>query len=390
MPPPLTKDVPMRATEDQIKSVILHPDEEIRLEAVGYWSDAFCPDPTVMPLVIQAVERYGRESAFRIMRDAEHLEQTPETLDWLMDELRRDYDPEDIPQDNYRFAVGLALVAADPELLLSRHKQILQLPAFPKQLRKPLDDRLRFHLTDWPDLWKEMEDWADRWMGDEERISLVDSHHLSRLLKAMGRHADQADKVLAALDGKVAPTKRERVGWLLPDLIFLAGHMRLKQAIPRIMRRIAEGQEVVLDVCGYALGRIGTDVVVDEIVSQWGRSDSDRRLTLAEALGKIHTDLCIRRCVQLADDVDAFDVALFLANALCSHLCTEGVELARDLALEDAEGCERDQRDLRFRAVAVATILGIGFDEYEQWEQEYRQESAGWGQLERERISRNF
>ena len=380
----------MRATEDQIKSAILHPEEEIRLEAVGYWSDAFCPDPTVMPLVIQSVEQYGRETAFRIMRDAENLEQTPETIQWLMTELCRDYDLEDIDQDNYRFAVALALIGADPEPLLSCHKQILQLPSFPQQLRKPMDDRLRFHLTDFPDLWKELESWADRWMGNEEDISLVESRYILRIIEAMGRHVDQADKVLAALDGKVARTKREMMEWLLADMVELAGHMRLRKAVPRIMRRVAEGEEAVLDRASYALGRIGTDVVVEEIVSQWDRSDSDRRLTLAEALGKIHTDLCIRRCVQLADDEDDFIVALFLANALCSHLCSEGVELARDLVLEDAEGCERDQRDLRFRSVAVATILGIRFDEYEQWQQEYRQEAARWSQLERERMSRNF
>ena len=63
----------MRTPESKIKAAILHPEEEIRLCAVEYFSDAPCEDETIMPLVIQAVEKYGRETGFRILRDAERL-----------------------------------------------------------------------------------------------------------------------------------------------------------------------------------------------------------------------------------------------------------------------------------------------------------------------------
>jgi hypothetical protein len=81
----------MRTPESKIKQAILHPEEEMREQALHYFSDAHSQDDTVMPLVIQAVEKYGRDTAFSILRDADHLVQTDATIDWLMRELRRDY-----------------------------------------------------------------------------------------------------------------------------------------------------------------------------------------------------------------------------------------------------------------------------------------------------------
>jgi hypothetical protein len=57
---------------------------EIREKALHYFSDARCQDESIMPLVIQAVEKYGRRIAFHILRDAEWLPQTEATVDWLI------------------------------------------------------------------------------------------------------------------------------------------------------------------------------------------------------------------------------------------------------------------------------------------------------------------
>jgi hypothetical protein len=46
----------MRLTDDQIKQGIIHPEQLVRDVAVRYFSESFSSDPTVMPLVIQAIE----------------------------------------------------------------------------------------------------------------------------------------------------------------------------------------------------------------------------------------------------------------------------------------------------------------------------------------------
>ena len=48
----------MRYPEGKIKEAILHPDPEIRDRATGYFARSSCPDPSLMPLVIEAVETY--------------------------------------------------------------------------------------------------------------------------------------------------------------------------------------------------------------------------------------------------------------------------------------------------------------------------------------------
>ena len=59
----------MRLPEDKIKEAILHPDIEIRDRAVSYFGKSFSSDLTIMPLVIKAVETYGRENdAYRTDR----------------------------------------------------------------------------------------------------------------------------------------------------------------------------------------------------------------------------------------------------------------------------------------------------------------------------------
>ncbi len=65
----------MRLPESKIEEAILHPVEEIREKALHYFSDANCEDESIIPLVIQAVEKYGREMGFRILRAAERLPQ---------------------------------------------------------------------------------------------------------------------------------------------------------------------------------------------------------------------------------------------------------------------------------------------------------------------------
>ena len=57
----------MRYPECKIKEAILHTEEEVRLTALGYFADSFTGDESIMTLVIEVVEKYGRASAFRVL-----------------------------------------------------------------------------------------------------------------------------------------------------------------------------------------------------------------------------------------------------------------------------------------------------------------------------------
>jgi hypothetical protein len=73
----------MRLPADKIKQAIFHPDADVRDAAVFYFARSCLPDPTIMPLAIQAFEQYGLD-AFEIMTFLQGLVQTDETIDWLI------------------------------------------------------------------------------------------------------------------------------------------------------------------------------------------------------------------------------------------------------------------------------------------------------------------
>ena len=64
----------MRLISQKVKEAILHPVPQVREVAALYFADAYDPDPAVMPLVIQAIEKYGFDKAFTHYRFLEDLE----------------------------------------------------------------------------------------------------------------------------------------------------------------------------------------------------------------------------------------------------------------------------------------------------------------------------
>ena len=113
----------MRYPEDKIKEAILHPDIEIRDRAVSYFAKAFSTDTSLMPLVIKAVENYGRQNdAYRLIGASRELPQTEDTIAWVIDELNAE---PTATFENYAHNLSLVLMEADTDLLLPRESAIL-------------------------------------------------------------------------------------------------------------------------------------------------------------------------------------------------------------------------------------------------------------------------
>ena len=71
----------MRYPEDKIKEAILHPNIEIRARATSYFAKSFSSDLSIMPLVIKAVETYGRQNdPYRLIGLSRDLPQTEDTI----------------------------------------------------------------------------------------------------------------------------------------------------------------------------------------------------------------------------------------------------------------------------------------------------------------------
>ena len=149
----------MRLSEDKIKEAILHPDMEIRDRATSYFAKSFSSDLSIMPLVIKAVETYGRENdAYRLIGLSRDLPQSEDTIAWVIDELN---DESCDKYENYAYNLSMVLVDADPALLLPRESDILEARHFLPDLRTPLTDRLRMLSWDEATCWQKLEEFCE-------------------------------------------------------------------------------------------------------------------------------------------------------------------------------------------------------------------------------------
>ena len=371
----------MRYPESKIKAAILHAEGEVRLTALRYFSESYSDDPTVMPVVIQAFERYQDRHAFEALLYAQHLPQTVATVDWAITRLRHPFNVKNDDEDNLRFALARILVEADPKLLARRHDDIRLLDSIPKELRGMLDEALRFEFADWPTLWTAFEELGRKTMAQGE-ASRADNHHFQRLMKAMTQHVkDGAEVVLTLLHRDYSGYDEPLMHWLEPKLVELAGRMKLTAAIPQLMQRIDEDDDDLLDGVGPALSRIGGDIVVETVFRKWPTTNTERRFTLTEPLECIHTDLALKRTLRLMSLEQDFDVMEGLAFSALGHFASESIEPVREILLYEDTQASGDCWDLRHQLVAIATIMGEGFPEYEDWHKEAVATDYGFKQI---------
>jgi len=380
----------MRLPEAAIKAAILRPEEEVRVTAASYFSKSFSQDEAIMPLVVQCVEKYGRSTALRILRDSQRLPQTQATVDWLVNELRRDYDLEDLDDDNYRFAVALILYQARPELLLERHKEIAALSMFPDPLRGPLDERLDMLSWDWDRGWAALQAHGRDTMR-RGSFTHNEVRYAHRIIESLARHrAAKAGFVFDLLQPRDEGRSEPLMRWLEPLIVNLAGVMRLESAVPPLIKRLSAEDVRVSDQSATALIRIDTDVAVHAIADEWRDADSDFRGAASDVLEHVHTDLCAESCLRFfAVERDAV-TRLSLAHAVLSQLIEEGVEPVRQLVLGDGGEVTPNGLDIRYRLVVACTMMGVLFPEYAKWHEDALANHWGLGDYVPPRLADDF
>ena len=102
--------------------------------------------------------------------------------------------------------------------------------------------------------------------------------------------------------------------WLEIFLVELAGEMRLERAIPLVVKKLHECGEILSEECVEALGKIGTDVAAEAVTEGWLEAVWDYRLYATSALDKIHSDMTVRKCLELLPQDKDLDIRTKLAS----------------------------------------------------------------------------
>lgn len=272
----------MRLSEAQIRQGILHPERDVRSNAVLYFSRSFTEDESILPLAIQAIQQHGWDEAFDAPMCVTQLPLTDETLSWVLGQLQHEdgkrLDEFDRSEREHTLDSLLSNAAAD---LLARHKQaILSVPDFDSRVRKIVIERTDLVSADPEDWWRELERFSVE-AKDVQYIGDVDLDHAYALVEAIAREKEKhRGRVLAILGEKIEVLEGNPQVWMETFAIRLAGLMRLEPAIPLIVGKLKEAG----DEGGMAQRRGGRGADQDRHRHSRrgpGRTVSPRRLALA-------------------------------------------------------------------------------------------------------------
>lgn len=353
----------MCLSESQIKEAIHNADSDIRQRAVRYFARSFSSDTSIMPLVIKAVETFGREDAYHLIGLSRDLPHTEDTDDWIIDELD---DEQSDQHENYIYNLSMVLVEADPVLLLQKESAILDSQHFLPSLRAPFAERLRMLSWDEATCWQELETFCEEGK-DKQYINEVNLGYAKRVVEALARYGHECEeRVRTILLQKVEDFHHNPMKWMEPLAVRLAGEARLDSTVPLLVTKLIEdGGDLLNQECAKALTRIGTSTVLEAVAEAYPSAAHHFRLYATDPLEYIHSDLAVAKCLKLLRRAQDVRIRDNLAHALLSQFAQAGVEEARKLPL----GREHDieSRDLRLCLLETCTLTGGRFPEYDEW-----------------------
>jgi SEC-C motif len=349
----------MRLPAEKIKEAILHPDREVREAAVFYFADAHSPDPTIMPLVIQAIDRFGHD-AFSIY--SFDLAQTSDTVAWLVQEIERVGEGSDEREGDYACSLRRALRQTDPDLLKQHFATIDSLQKLDSVSKAEIADRIALSSMTADELWDELSKFCAA--RDDEMLEDDDWEHGHSVVTALAPYQEQlGQQVLRCLENP-----DECTGWLEVFMVRLAGEMKLEAAIPLLADRLDDPDTWACEATNRALEKIGNDAVVRELARRYADGDSGTRIVTAGILEKIHTDFSVQTCFDLL--VHEHDESLRgqLLEAVLMNFCPEGIEPARQHVLCTTKNPE--SLEVRTALLVACKMLGENFPEFEAWQED--------------------
>jgi HEAT repeat protein len=350
----------MRLLAEKVKEAILHADKDVRTAAVFYFSDAFSTDPTIMPVVIQAVERYGWGNAFKSYTFLVRLVQTDESIRWLIDQLKPS--GRKTTDDEFQLVVRcwVALRRAEPAVLKPHEAEIMKLEALDESYKAQVGERIRLMSRPPDELWADLQEFCND--HDYGTISDDDFDHGCRLVEALGQHKDQfAEKALAVVRGDTGHLEN----WMEGFAMLLAGDWRLEAAVPDLMKAVDIEDDWIFEESQHALVKIGTEAVVRQFAKEWPTASWTFRMAAAFMLEYIHSDLSVQTALDLlAVEKDQFMHGLLLRSVLM-NFATEGIGPTRQYILNTP--LDPDVLEVRTALLVACKVLGEQFPEFDAW-----------------------
>jgi hypothetical protein len=350
----------MRAPESRIKEAILHDDGIVREAAVSYFASSITADLDVTHRVIQAIEQFGEDAAFDPYWFLAYLPQDDATVGWMIDYLRTQ--DSGLEQESI-LAAGVirALQNAPVEILARREAEWSRLEILEEDGISQISQRIAMHALPPDALWKELEACC---AAEDETEDGPDTNRLDWIIDALSRHREFcAPRVLQSLDSELEN------GWFEYCMIILAGELRLHEATKLIGMQF-ELEDMALVKWQIARGKIGGDDVVRGLEAAYESANVDLRMSIADVLGKIHSDVSVETSLRLFGLESDDELRRCLIDAALQQFAHEAIEPARQFIL--AVPSDPEVREVRQHLLAACEVLGERIPEFEAWRDDAR------------------
>ena len=235
-----------------------------------------------------------------------------------------------------------------------------------------------------------LEELGRRTMSKGE-FTAKETRYASRIIESMAQYPDErGDMVLDLLQRHYPAKGISLMHWLEPEIVRLAGQMRLQAAIPILVEHLHSDEDSLIDAAETALMKIGTDAVVEAIADDWPDSSEDFRGSAAD-VWKVSIPICASRTAWIFLNLKTiWRNGSRSRSRLIVALCVRGDRASSRILHDRGRGLEPEHFDLLYHLVTSATIMEIRFPDYERRYQQAQECNWGWTDYQRPRLSDAF
>ena len=341
---------------DILKPYLLDDDPWVRTAVARYFDEGWSQDEELVPLILDACERFGYQDNVSSLACCRHLPLTPTTFERVLRLLAEATD------DNTAMHLSSVVAHAPVDLLSEHEAAVLRNTQLLEHHLRSIRHRLDFMSWSGERLWQALQEKASGYEASDDS-SDGDSAYDDAVIDALARHDVPDAETICRVLADPATTE----GWLEMFLVDLAGVRRLSEAIPALVDVLRRDDATLPDNCFEALARIGHPEIVRRIQSRDATKPCPFRDAYAVLLGEIkqpESEEAILACLEEEDDIE---IRTELCHSLCRLFAERGVEVVRR---QIRDGYQGSIVCLEEALLPVTKILGIELPEAKQWRKE--------------------
>jgi hypothetical protein len=337
----------------RLKPFLLHQDRDVRDSVAAYFADSWARDENLIPVILDAVDRYGPEETTHMLVAAPCLPMNQESLPRLMASLAaaRGFDT--------ILRLNEILRRAAVPLLQANESAIREAQNVRPETLERFQRRRELATKPGEELWRMLRALSDK-SRDAHYAGDIDHSYAGDLIEAVGRcDVPDAAEVCSLLSAPEVDGE-----WLEVFLVDLAGVRRMREAVPQLVAKLHIDTDYLLERVCEALARIGEPEAARLVRAEFGGSTWDFRIYASGMLGDLKHEESERAVLALLGSEEDATIRTNLCYDLCKLFSLEGIDVVRR---EIAPGYDRWAVCLEQELLVVTEVLGVDLPEKVQW-----------------------